>query len=132
MRTATLPLALVVGALALTSNVYAAQLDKIAMDQPVVKVVGRDRGTDAPIEDVTVVARVIPDPETLTTDSGVALLNDYVQDAARKACFEADPLTPDNGACYRKAIAAAKPQVAALIARAKAEQNPASEVAAAS
>ena len=130
MRTATLPLALVMGALALTSNVYAAQLDKIAMDQPVVKVVGHDRGTDAPIEDVTVVARVIPEPDTLTTDSGVALLNDYVNEAARKACFAADPMTPDDGTCYHKAIKAARPQVAALVARAKAEKDAGTKVAA--
>jgi len=120
MRTVTLPLALAVGAIALTaSNVYAEELDKIVIDQPVVKVVGRDGGDDAPIEDVTVVARVIPDPETLTTDSGIALLNDNVREAARTACFKADPLTPDDGTCYRKAMAAAKPQMAALIAHAK-------------
>jgi len=120
MRTVTLPLALAVGAIALTaSNVYAEELDKIVIDQPVVKVVGRDGGDDAPIEDVTVVARVIPDPETLTTDSGIALLNDNVREAARTACFKADPMTPDDGTCYRKAMAAAKPQMAALIAHAK-------------
>ena len=38
MRTVTLPLALAVGAIALTtSNVYAEELDKIVIDQPVVK-----------------------------------------------------------------------------------------------
>ena len=120
MRTVTLPLALAVGAIALTaSNVYAEELDKIVIDQPVVKVVGRDGEDDAPIEDVTVVARVIPDPETLTTDSGIALLNDNVREAARTACFKADPMTPDDGTCYRKALASAKPQMAALIAHAK-------------
>lgn len=120
MRTVTLPLALAVCALALTtSNVYAEELDKIVIDQPVVKPVGRDEGTEATIEDVTVVARVIPDPETLTTDSGIALLNDNVREAARTACFKADPLTPDDGTCYRKALESAKPQMAALIARAK-------------
>ena len=119
MRTVTLSFALASAALALTSNVYAAELDKIAMEQPVVKIVGHDAGTEAPIENVTVVAHVIPDPETLTTDSGIALLNDYVHEAARKACFEADPMTPDDGECYHKALASAKPQVAALIARAR-------------
>ena len=124
MRTITLPLALAIGALALTaSTVYAEELDKIAIDPPVVKVIGRDGGTDAPIENVTVVARVIPDPETLTTDSGAALLNDYVHEAARKACFEADPMTPDDGTCYRKALASAKPQVTALVAHAKLAAN---------
>jgi UrcA family protein len=131
MRTATLPLALAIGALALTANVYAAELDKIEIDQPVVKIVGRDQGTEAPIENVTVKAHVLPDPDTLTTDSGVVLLNDYIREAARKACFEADPMTPDDGTCYRKALASAKPQVAALVARAKLEKNAGNKVAAA-
>ena len=131
MRTATLPLALAIGALALTANVYAAELDKIEIDHPVVKVIGRDLGTEAPIESVTVTAHVLPDPDTLTTASGVALLNDYIREAARQACFEADPMTPDDGECYHKALAAAKPQVAALVARAKLEKNAGNKVAAA-
>src|SRR5262245_22178299 len=108
MKTVSLSLALAVGALALTGNVYAEELDKITVDQPVVKVVGYELGNEAKMEDVTVVAHVIPDPETLTTDSGIALLNDNVREAARKACFEADPMTPDDGTCYRKAMASAK------------------------
>ena len=120
MKTVTLPLAFALGVFALTAdNVYAAELDKVAIDPPVVKIIGRDPGTEAPIENVTVVAQVIPDPETLTTASGIALLNDNVREAARKACFEADPMTPDDGTCYRKAVASAKPQMAAMIARAK-------------
>jgi hypothetical protein len=120
MRTVTLPLAFALGAFALTAgNVYAEELDKITVDEPVVKVVGLDLGNEAKIEDVTVVAHVIPDPETLTMDSGIALLNDNVREAARTACFKADPMTPDDGTCYRKAMASAKPQVAALIAHAK-------------
>jgi UrcA family protein len=129
MRTVTLPLAFALSALALNAgNVYAEELDKIAVDAPVVKVIGHDPGTEAKIENVTVVARVIPDPETLTTDSGIALLNDNVREAARTACFKADPMTPDDGTCYRKAMASAKPQVAAMIAQAK--QAPNAKVAA--
>ena len=105
-----LPLALAAGALAImTPHAYAAQLDQIVIDKPVVKVVGHDLATEAPIEKVTVVAHVIPDPETLTTDSGVALLNDYVREAARKACFAADPLEANDDDCYRTAVASAKP-----------------------
>ena len=130
MRTVTLPLALFIGALALTGNVYAEELDKIVIDEPVVKVVGRDEGTEAAIENVTVVARVIPDPETLTTASGVALLNDNIREAAREACFQADPMTPDDGTCYRKALASARPQAAALIAHAKQTQASSTKVAA--
>jgi UrcA family protein len=125
MRTVTLPLALAIGVLALTtSTVYAEELDKIVIDKPIVKDVGHDESTEAKIENVTVVAHVIPDPETLTTDSGIALLNDNVREAAREACFKADPLTPDDGTCYRKALASAKPQVAALIAAHAKEASP--------
>jgi hypothetical protein len=133
MNTATLSLALAVGAFAvMTTNVHAAQLDQIQFDPPTVKVLGRDPATYAPIEKITVVARVIPDPETLTIDSGVVLLNDYIHEAARKACFEANPLEPDDGTCYRKAIESAKPQVAAAVARAKAAKESVGQVAAAS
>lgn len=133
MKTATLPLALAIGAFAvLTTNVQAAPLDQVQIDPPVVKILGRDPGTYAPIEKITVVARVIPDPDTLTTDSGVVLLNDYIHEAARKACFEANPLEFDDGTCYRKAVESAKPQVAALVARVKAEKASVGQVAATS
>ena len=55
---------------------------------------------------------------------------DYLHEAARKACFEANPLEPDDGTCYRKAVESAKPQVAALVARAKAAKGSAGQVAA--
>ena len=117
-----LPIALAIGALAImTTRAHAAELDKLVIEQPVVKVVGHDDATEAPIEKVTVVARVIPDPDTLTTDSGVKLLNDYISEAARKACFAADPFDVDDGTCYRGAVASAKTQAAALVARVRSE-----------
>jgi UrcA family protein len=120
MNTVTVSMALAIGTFAMmTASAQAAQLDKVVIDKPVVTVVGRDMAIDAPIQNAKVVAHVIPDPETLTTDSGVVLLNDYIREAARKACFDADPLVPDDGTCYRKALESAKPQVAALIAHAK-------------
>jgi hypothetical protein len=106
-------------ALAIVSTgASAAELDRIVIDPPVVKVVERTP-IDAPVEDVTVVARVIPDPDTLTTKSGVKLLNDYIVEAAQKACFEANPLEQDDGTCVRKAVKSAKLQVPAVVARAK-------------
>jgi len=124
MTTKTLPLALAIAALAvMTTGVQAAPLDQVQIDRPVVKVIGRDWAIDAPIEKVTVTARVIPDPETLTTDSGVKLLNDYIREAARRACFDAGPMVPDDGTCYRNAIASARPQVAALVAHARAAKS---------
>ena len=124
MTIRTLPIALAVAALAvMTANVQAAPLDQVEIDRPIVKIIGRDGATEAPIEDVTVVAHVIPDPETLTTASGVVLLNDYIREAARKACFEANPQEVDDGTCYRKAVQSAKPQVAALVAHARSSVN---------
>lgn len=111
----------------MSTGASAAPLDQVVIDAPVVKVIARDE-IDAPVEDVTVVAHVIPDPETLRTDSGVALLNDYIHEAARKACFAADPMEPDDGTCLRKALASAKPQVTALVARAKTSANAAGAI----
>lgn len=131
MTTATLTLALALGALAaMTGNARAAQLDRVQYDPPSIKVIGHDPATYAPIENVTVTAHVIPDPDTLTTDSGVVLLNDYIREAARKACFDANPMEFDDGTCYRKAMKSARPQVKALVAKAKAEKIAAQQVAA--
>jgi UrcA family protein len=119
---ATVPIALAIAAFAfMGARANAADLDQVTVDGPVVKTVGFDIGTLAPIERVTVTARVATDPETLTYPSGVALFNDNVREAARKACIAADPLRPDDGTCVRKAIEAAKPQVAAAIAQAKSD-----------
>jgi UrcA family protein len=63
------------------------------------------------------------DPVTLTTNSGAALLKDAVLDAARQACTDADPFTNDGGACVRKAVESAAPQVDAVIARARSSAN---------
>jgi hypothetical protein len=105
-----------------STGASAAELDRIEIDRPVVKVVERD-SIDAQVEDVTVVARVIPDPETLTMKSGIKLLNDNIVEAARKACFEADPLEPDDGTCVRRAVRDAKAQIPAVVARAKADMT---------
>jgi len=102
-----------------TTGARAAELDRVEIEPPVVKITGRDLATNAPVETRTIVVHIIPDPQTLTTDSGIALLNDNIREAARKACFEADPMVPDDGRCYRDAIASAKTQVAALVARAR-------------
>jgi hypothetical protein len=102
-----------------TTGVRAAELDRIEIEPPVVTVTGHDPATNAPVETRTIVAHIIPDPETLTMDSGIALLNDNIREAARKACYEADPMDADDGRCYRDAIASAKQQVAALVAHAR-------------
>jgi hypothetical protein len=123
-----LPVAFAVGAIALVSaRAHAAdsdqldpvQLDPITVSAPAEKVVDRDAATGAPIEEVTINARVQADPAALKTNYGALMLNYSVLDAARKACTEADPLEDDDGTCVHDAVEAAKPQVNAAIALAR-------------
>jgi UrcA family protein len=122
-----LPVAFAFGAIALVSaRAHAAgsdqldpvQLDPITVSAPAAQIVGRDSATGAPIEQVTISARVQADPAALTTNYGALMLNYSVLDAARKACTAADPLT-DNSTCVHDAVESAKPQVDAAIARAR-------------
>jgi UrcA family protein len=123
-----LPAVLGAGAIALVSaGAHAAapdqtdpvQLDPITVSAPAAKIVGRDAATGAPIEEVTITARVKADPAALRTNYGALMLNYSVLDAARKACTAADPLTDDDGTCVNDAVESAKPQVDAAIARAR-------------
>ena len=123
-----LPVAFAVGAIALVSaRAHAAdadqldpvQLDTITVSAPAVKVVDRDAASGAPIEQVTITARVQADPAALRTNYGALMLNYSVLDAARKACTAADPLEDDDGTCVHDAVESAKPQVDAAIARAR-------------
>jgi UrcA family protein len=131
-RCGRLTLACVAGALALASvGARAAgsdpldpvQLDPITIIAPTVNVVGRDAATGAPIEEVTVTAQIPADPAALRTEYGALMLEYSVRDAARKACFEADPLTGDDGTCFRNAVESAQPQVDAAIAQARSTPN---------
>src|ERR1700722_18940733 len=123
-----LPVAFAAGAIALVSaRAHAAepaqlnpvQLDGITVSAPAVKVVDRDAATNAPIEQVTITARIQADPAALKTNYGALMLNYSVLDAARKACTTADPLADDDGTCLHDAVQSAKPQVDAAIARAR-------------
>ena len=123
-----LPVAFAAGAIALVSaRAHAAepdqlnpvQLDAITVSAPAVKVVGRDAATNAPIEQVTITARVQADPAALKTNYGALMLNYSVLDAARKACAAPDPIADDDGTCVRDAVESAKPQVEAAIAKAR-------------
>lgn len=118
--------AFAIGAIAVMSvSAYAADdPDEITVTAPSVKTVGRDSTTGAPIEEYTAQARVAFDPVWLTTNSGVALLNDDVRNAAEKACYSADPLTDDGeDTCVREAVRAAQAQIDAAIARARSTAN---------
>jgi hypothetical protein len=122
-----LPVAFAAGAIALVSRAHAAdpdqidpvQLDTITVSAPAAKIVDRDAATGAPIEKVTITARVQADPAALRTNYGALMLNYSVLDAARKACTAADPLVDDDGTCVHDAVESAKRQVDAAIARAR-------------
>jgi hypothetical protein len=123
-----LPVAFAVGAIALASaRAHAAdpdqldpvQLDPITVSAPAAKIVDRDTLTGAPIEQVTITARVQTDPAALRTNYGALMLNYSVLDAARKACTAVDAVASDDGTCVHDAVEAAKPQVDAAIARAR-------------
>jgi hypothetical protein len=119
-----LPVAFAIGALAILSvRAEAAVPDEITISAPNVKVVGRDAATGAPIEETTKKVRIAVDPVTFTTNSGVALLNDSVLDAAVKACNSIDPVMDDGGTCVREAVRSAKAQVDAAVARARDTAN---------
>jgi UrcA family protein len=120
-----MPLALAITGLAvLSARAYAADtFDEVTVSAPAVKTVGHDYATNAPIQDVTVTARVQYDPVTLTTHSGVSLLKDSVLTAAREACYDAGPLSPDDGTCIFEAVKSAEPQIDAAVARARSSAN---------
>jgi UrcA family protein len=105
---------------------YSAQaadsdkLGEISVSSATVKILGRDSATGAPIRQVMKTARIQYDPVTLTTNSGVSLLKDSIEQVAREVCGSIDPLDPDDGTCVRSAIDSAIPQVDAAVARAKA------------
>jgi hypothetical protein len=114
-------LALAIGAFTVLSaaRADAAELDPITVSAPITQKLEADLATDLPITSVTVNAKIDVDMDTLKNDSGVVLLKDRVAEAASKACFEANPFGVDDGACISKAVRAAKPQVNAVIARAR-------------
>jgi len=118
----SVPLAFAIMAVGMASGyAQASEPDEIKITSSSTQTIGRDAATDAPIQEVTRKVAVEYDPVTLTTNSGVALLNDSVADAARKACDtdDFDDFSSDNQTCVRKAIESAKSQIDSAIARAK-------------
>jgi UrcA family protein len=117
-----LPAALALGALAfISAGAQAAEPDEIAISKPSVNTVGRDEATFAPIDEVTEKASIKFDPVTLTTNSGVALLNDSVLEAAAKICNSGTftMADDDTDGCIRRAVKSAQAQVDQAVARAR-------------
>jgi UrcA family protein len=115
-----LPILLAFAALAFVSALaQAADLPEVTISAPSVKTVDRDAATGAPIQEVTETARVSVDPVTLTTNSGVALLQDKVLETAQQLCDSTDPLAgEDDGSCVREAVKSAQTQIEADVAQA--------------
>jgi UrcA family protein len=123
---ARLPVTLALGALAVVSaGAQAADYNEITVSAPVVKTVGRDTATNAPIQEITKQAIVKFEPVQLTTNSGVALLNDSVFDAALEACnsISLGMADEDDESCVHDAVKSAQAQVNAAIARARTTTN---------
>ena len=133
-----LPMLLAVGAFAfgalalLNSRAQAAEVAQVTVSAPGerqpgtlgdVNNFGRDEATNASIPAVSRTVRLKVDPVMFTTDSGVALLNDKVRDTAQKLCSSLDTPSFDDNACVAYAIASTQPQIAANVARAKANAN---------
>jgi UrcA family protein len=118
--------AVALGALAFVSaGAQAAEPDEITISKPSVNTVGRDQATLAPIEEVSEKASIKFDPVTLTTNSGVALLNDSVLEAAAKVCNSVSFTMADDDpdGCIRRAVQSAQAQVDQAVARARSTPN---------
>jgi UrcA family protein len=120
-----LPVLLAFAALAFVGTLaQAADLPEVTISAPSVKTVDRDAATGAPIQEITETARVSVDPVTLTTNSGVALLQDKVLETAQQICDSTDPLADEgDGSCVREAVKSAQAQVKAAVARANSDNG---------
>jgi hypothetical protein len=124
---AGLPIALAMSALAVfTSSAHAAEsTQEITIVGSRVERIPYDVSVRRPAQEVTVTARVPANLDVLTLNSGVALLQDSVRDAALQVCLAADPnatatsdVTTD---CVHQAVRHAQPQIDALVAKARSE-----------
>jgi UrcA family protein len=101
------------------STAKADEPEVITVAAPKVNVIAHGPGAATATQQVTVTAHVQYDPVTLTTNSGVALLKDGVEQAARRVCRSADPGAPEDMTCVRSATDSAAPQIDAAVARAR-------------
>jgi UrcA family protein len=119
--------AFAIGAVAFFSTAAQAAepTPEITITGTQVKTVPYDFATRRPVEQVNVTASVPVELDTLTLNSGVALLKYNVRQAARRACMVGDPgesatadVTTD---CIHRALDDAQPQIDALVAQAHRE-----------
>ena len=124
---ASLPIVFALGALtAFGSYAQAAEpAQEITITGTRVERIPYDVTVRRSAKEVTVGASVPANLDVLTLNSGVALLQDSVRDAALKACLAADPratatadVTTD---CVHRAVREAQPQIDALVAKARSD-----------
>ncbi len=94
-----------------------APASQIVVRGATTQVIGNDYRR--PLEQSTVKLGVRYDPVTLTTNSGVALLQDAVTQAAFRACVDADATSAPESRCIPNATDQAQPQIAQAVAQAR-------------
>jgi len=105
------------------ADTFVDPANEVIVSAPSEKIVGTDFETGAPRKDIVVVARVRTDPVVLTLNSGVALFKDSVYEAARRACGADDLHGQIDVGCLHNAMKDAKPQMDAIIAKARSASN---------
>jgi UrcA family protein len=113
----------VVGITGLGNTARGEELNQVTVTSSSTRIVGYHRPGLTPIEESTVKVKVTYDPVTLTTHSGVALLQDAVAQAALQACTPVDSPATSDHSCERAAINDAQPQIVQAIGRARDAEN---------
>lgn len=123
------PIAFAIGAFAIfgTCAQAAEPTQEVTITGTTVEQIPYDFSVRRPVKEITVSATVPANLDVLTLNSGVALLQDSVRDAAMKVCLAADPRsTPTSDGtinCVRRAVREAQPQITALIERARSQEQ---------
>jgi UrcA family protein len=127
---ASLPIVFAIGALGVFGSYAQAAAEptqEVTITGTKVERIPYDFSVRRPVNEVSVTARVPADLNVLTLNSGVALLQDSVREAALKACMTADPnSTPTSDAtidCVNAAVRNAQPQIHALVQKARSEEE---------
>jgi UrcA family protein len=118
-----LPAAVAVALAGLSSPAHSEDLTQIVVRGSNTHTVGYDPHGLRPIQQSTVTIGVRYDPVTLTTNSGVALLERAVTKAAYAACQADDGSSYLYNSCVRPAIDQAQPQIARAVQEARNRLN---------
>jgi UrcA family protein len=111
-----------VAALTVAGAQAADTMDEVTVTVPAQKTIGRSTN-GAPIEEVSASERIQYNSTMLTTNSGMALLEDKVAQEAKRLCKDVETPgsvpTETEQACVKRAVAGAKEQIAAAAAAQK-------------